>query len=127
MSIITDYLKDLESYLNEIPYRLATKVHVENRGDVALLLKGEIVFVDESELHIKEYFISIPVLQKLAYSYHYQDKNKKLIFRFDNAEHYPDVKTNPHHKHIKSQILPSKDMSLKAVVNEVLNMVGKSE
>lgn len=35
---------------------------------------GEIVFVDGSELHFKEYFIAIPVLKRLAYSYHYQDK-----------------------------------------------------
>lgn len=68
MSIITDYIKDLENYLNDIPFRLATKVNMDNRGDVVLYFKGEIVFIDESELHIKEYFTAIPILKKIAYS-----------------------------------------------------------
>ena len=33
---------------------------------------------DKSELHFKEYFIAIPVLKRLAYSYHYQNHDKKI-------------------------------------------------
>ena len=32
-------------------------------------------------------------LKKLAYSYHYQNKDKEMIFRFDNAEHHTEVRT----------------------------------
>lgn len=122
MSVITEYVKNIENYLNEIPFRLSTKIEVENRGDVALYLKGEIVFIDGSELHIKEYFIAIPTLSKLAYSYHYQDKNKKLVFRFDNAEHHSEVKTYPNHKHLKDTVLSSKGVSLKEAIDEIINM-----
>lgn len=122
MSVITEYVKNIENYLNEIPFRLSTKIEVENRGDVALYLKGEIVFIDGSELHIKEYFIAVPTLSKLAYSYHYQDKNKKLVFRFDNAEHHSEVKTYPNHKHLKDTVLSSKGVSLKEAIDEIINM-----
>ena len=85
MSAIAEYLRDLEKFLDSIPFRLSTNVNVENRGGIALYLRGEIEFVNGSQLHFREYFIAIPVLRKLAYSYHYQDKDKEIIFRFDNA------------------------------------------
>jgi len=38
-------------------------------------------------------------LRKLEYVYHYQGADEKLIFRYDNAPHYPSISTFPHHKH----------------------------
>jgi len=99
MPVITEYLEDIESFLNNIPFRLSTKIHVENRGDIALYLRGEISFIDGSGFYFKEYFIALPVFKKLAYSYHYQHKDEKLIFRFDNAEHHTEIETYPHHRH----------------------------
>ena len=77
MPLITEYVNEVKRLIDYIPFKLSTKVNIDNRGEVALYLKGEIVFSDQNELHFKEYFIVIPVLRKLAYSYHYQDKNKK--------------------------------------------------
>lgn len=125
MSVIEGYVKDIEELINQLPYRLSTKIHTENRGDVALYLKGEIVFNNGSELHFREYFISIPKLSKLAYSYHYQNSEKELIFRFDNSEHHLNVSTYPHHKHLKDKILPSKEMLLKEIINEIMAIISK--
>lgn len=36
------------------------------------------------------------------YSYHLQDKNAKLILRYDNAHYYKEIITSPHHKHLAS-------------------------
>lgn len=127
MSIIEEYLDDIKRVLDEIPFELSRKVQAENRGDVALYLKGKIVFTGGSELHFKEYFIAIPILKKLAYSYHYQNKNKEVIFRFDNAEHYLEVKTYPHHKHLNDVIFPSKEASLKEILTKILNTLTKSK
>lgn len=35
----------------------------------------------------------------LAYSHHFQDPDDAMIFRYDNAPHYPSVESFPHHKH----------------------------
>lgn len=125
MSAITEYLDDIERLLDNIPFRLSTKIHVENRGDIALYIRGEVEFVNGSKLHFKEYFIAIPVLKKLAYSYHYQNKEEEIIFRFDNAEHHPEIKTYPHHKHSKDSVSPSKEMLLKEAITEALNILIK--
>lgn len=117
--MIEEYVEDIEKLINQLPYRLSTKIHAENRGNVALYLRGKIVFANKSELHFREYFITIPKLRKLAYFYHYQNKDKTLIFRFDNSEHHLNVSTYPYHKHIGDKVSPSKEMSLKEIINEI--------
>jgi len=68
MSAIEKYVEETEKLINQLPYRLSTKIHAENRGEVALYLRGEIVFANRSELHFREYFITIPKFRKIAYS-----------------------------------------------------------
>lgn len=120
MSIIREYLAQLDKFLNDVPFKLFTNIQSENRGDAALYVKGEIIFADKSELHFKEYLITIPALKRLAYSFHYQTHDKKIIFRYDNAEHYTEIETYPHHKHIENGVLPSESMDITGVINEIV-------
>ncbi len=125
MSIIREYLAQLDKFINDVPFKLLTNIQSENRGDAALYVRGEIIFADKSELHFKEYFIAIPALKKLAYSYHYQTHDKKIIFRYDNAEHYSEIETYPHHKHIENEVLPSKNVEMTEVINEIVRSFTK--
>lgn len=127
MSEIEEYLKSLEILLDSVPLKLSTTLQTENRGDVALYVKIDIVFNDESELHTKEYFAKVIGLTKVAYSYHYQDDNKELIFRYDNAEHHPEIKTVPYHKHLKDSISPADEIDLKNVLDEILRLLFKGK
>ena len=34
-----------------------------------------------------------------SYSFHYMSAREDTIFRYDNARHYPEMHTFPHHKH----------------------------
>lgn len=69
---------------------------------VANLLRFRIIlkFADDSILHIKE--IKLPKNQR-KYAYHWQDKNKKLLIRWDNSKHWKNISTHPHHKHVKTK------------------------
>ncbi len=120
MSAIEDYLHEVEKLIHEVPCKLFANLQVENRGDVALYLRGKIIFTNESELQFKEYFVTIPIMRKWAYSYHYQNRDKELIFRYDNAEHHKEIATYPYHKHITNDVLPSDILSLKEVLREIL-------
>ena len=51
-------------------------------------------------MYIKEY---VDVNER-NYSYHWQDKNQKLILRWDNSPHHKDVLTFPHHKHQNEEV-----------------------
>ena len=121
MSIISKYINSIEKLIDELPFVLSKNIVVDNRSDIAFYIKGKIIFTNDNELHIKEYFIAIPELKKIAYSYHYQNKNKELIFRYDNAEHHPEIKTYPYHKHNGNKVCASKKTKLKRVLFEIID------
>ena len=54
---------------------------------------------DRSKLHVKEYRFRD---QSRKYSYHWEDSDGNLIIRWDNAEHWKNLPTIPHHKHTSS-------------------------
>jgi hypothetical protein len=110
--------------IERLPCILSDTLIIDNRGDIVLYLKGEIVFTNHCELHFKEYFISVPEFKKIAYSYHYQDDKKELIFRYDNAEHHPELETFPHHKHIGNETFPAEEFSLEKVLDIIANQIG---
>lgn len=71
---------------------------------------------NNSELHVKEYSSSI----ERNYSYHWQDKEKNLVVRWDNAPHHKDLKTAPHHKHT-----PILEESFEISLEDVLAFIEK--
>jgi hypothetical protein len=123
--VITDYIVRIKKMIEEHPYILSERIFIDNRGDIVLYLKGEIVFTDLTELHFKEYIISDTEFKKIAYSYHYQSLEKELIFRYDNAEHHPELDNYPHHKHIEDKTVPAKEISLEEVIGVIIDQINK--
>jgi hypothetical protein len=72
----------------------------------------KIEFVDKSVLYVKEYNDEA----SRNYSYHWQDRNKKLISRWDNSPHYPDHITFPHHKHLPDRLIETIEITIKDVL-----------
>ncbi|WP_236713213.1 toxin-antitoxin system TumE family protein [Neomoorella thermoacetica] len=77
-------------------------------------LKATITFIDGSKLFIKDYNFS----SERKYSYHWAYRYGKLIIRWDNAPHWHQLTTFPHHKHIGSseRVEPSLEIDLNAVL-----------
>jgi hypothetical protein len=80
--------------------------------DTGFYLKLVVEFVNGTTLHAKEYF---DVLER-NYSFHWQNKKGSMILRWDNAPHHPNIITYPHHKHTKSGIAPSREITLEQVI-----------
>ena len=72
----------------------------------------KITLKDESLLFAREYLDE----NERNYSFHWQDKNGKVIIRWDNARHHKDIKTYPHHKHIGESVAESIEISLGEVL-----------
>ena len=85
-----------------------------------LKLKGIIYFKDKSTLYFKQIVLEG---SKFKYAYHWENKNGDLICRWDNAPHWPNVKTYPHHKHmivgLKEVVKESKGGDFEAVLREI--------
>ncbi|MBK5970284.1 MULTISPECIES: toxin-antitoxin system TumE family protein [Thiorhodovibrio] len=95
-----------------------------------LRLKAQIVFLDGSQLHIRQIVIDGHLLK---YAYQWQTQEGALIIRWDNAEHWSDVATFPHHKHVSRnedvKVMPSNGAELALVLEEIallLESVGHS-
>jgi len=53
------------------------------------------------------------------YRLHYMNSAGQMLFRYDNAPHYPEIDSYPHHKHTIDKIIPSSMPSLKDILNEI--------
>jgi hypothetical protein len=57
---------------------------------------------------------------KKAYTYHYQRENGTMVFRYDNAPHFPHLPTAPNHKHIGETDVVAADVpDLESVLKEI--------
>lgn len=84
------------------------------------VVEGRLRFWDGSLLQFVEVlFESGVILIKTDYSYHYQDGDGNLIFRYDNAPHHPEINTYPHHKHLPDSIVPAASPHLGDVLREI--------
>ena len=85
------------------------------------LFRARVSFWDESYLTIDEIIDTVTGYPEiLRYSYTYV-KGNQHIFRYDNAPHYPNLPTFPHHKHIGPDEIPqaSEKPTLSQVFKEI--------
>jgi hypothetical protein len=76
---------------------LETQMHFEMRPGDQGYLTGALIFADGSKLHFSEHVDQTgEVMDKLMYTYHYQDTDNQLIFRYDNALHKPALSVVMH-------------------------------
>ena len=62
-------------------------------------------------------------LSAIDYSYHIQDPNHALIFRYDRAPHHAGP-TFPHHKHIPNAVTPSVKPTIPQAIQEALDAIN---
>ena len=121
--LLKDYLTDIQASIAEctqthliVSSDLVTDFRTENIG----LLRGVIGFLDGSTLFFKEYLDLRYSLEKTMYSFHYQDAQAILRFRYDNAEHKPALGFQDH-KHTAEETLSSPTPNLQDVLDEIVN------
>ncbi len=89
------------------------KITKNNPDSGHFRLKG---FLTENEfIEIFEFYFTGNLLK---YSFAYIKENISIL-RYDNSPHHKDLKTFPHHKHIKGSIKELERPSLKEFVREL--------
>ena len=120
--MIEEYFLQVEQILREFPvirsYALSKKVYNNQQG----MIGGRIIFEDESSLEFLE-VVDTEQENKLKYRYHYMDGSQKLIFRYDNAPHRPQINSFPHHKHTGQGVQVSQEPSLSVVLFEIASQI----
>jgi len=120
---IETYFQQLRQTIDECAVVQSFNVTYDKRGTYEGFIRGEIYFVDDSILYLREFVDVETTVDRLMYVYHYVDSSKKLVFRYDNTGHHKQLNlpTYPHHKHQNSEdnVIASPSPDLTAVLNEI--------
>lgn len=120
------YLERVRAKLEEVePLTFSVSLWVDWRAPTRLVLKGVVTFIDGSKLYFLEYVSAEEdSLVRIVYRFHYVGPDGRLVFRYDNAPHHPEVPTHPHHKHLADgRVVPSAEKSLPEVLEEVKTLI----
>lgn len=117
--MIKKYFREIQNLLDSRSHIIEdqvvnTKTYADDKGSIT----GEVSFIDESTLDFLE-VVDTNKTYKDKYKYHYMDKDKQLVFRYDNAPHFKALKTFPHHKHTKNEVIESNEPNLEGILNEI--------
>ena len=121
--LLTEYfariVKDIEEY-SKTNLIIDSELRIDCRTEKIGIIKGTITFLGNSCLFFTEYLDVKYKIEKLMYSFHYQQKDGTLIFRYDNAYHKPRLGFAAH-KHLPSgEIIQSEIPELKDVFEEIM-------
>jgi hypothetical protein len=81
-------------------------------------IRGALLFTDGSECHFREFIDTTKNEPRLMYAYHYQDADKELLFRYDNAAHRPAL-AQLEHKHTPDGVIPSAPPTFEEILDEI--------
>ena len=114
-----DYLEWVDKVLFGSPFINEVKTHHEDRGEV-WFLRVDVYFIDNSRLHFRELWVGQEHSVKKTYTYHYQREDETIVFRYDNAPHFPHLPTAPHHKHVgENDVVAANAPDLESVLKEI--------
>ena len=120
---LSEYLINLRQVIEKIEnYGFAELIDMrqEIRAGKQAVINIHIVLVDGSSLFIKEYVDAKYKIEKVSYAYQYQDREGKLIFRYDNAKHKPALQFHGHKHTSDGDVIVARPPDLSDLVDEVL-------
>jgi hypothetical protein len=128
--ILKTYLQSLLEYIEICP--LITNVNILrhdyhcNESEQILLFRLKVYFIDHSTLELFERVLVMnSETERTKYSYHWQNNNNKLIHRWDNAPHHPELSSFPHHQHNPSETIASSDISGLDILKHIARILEK--
>lgn len=122
--LIEEYFQKIEADIASCPYVLESRIVKDKRSLYIGIIEGKIYFIDETVLYFIEFVNVKERTEVYKYSYHYQDGDGKLIFRYDMAPHHREIETFPHHKHVSSkEAIEASAPTLAKVLDEIGDLV----
>jgi len=120
------YFAEVEQSIKRIKDCNVEYYHEEILGYSRINLKIRVRFGEGSLFEVSEAVICEEnQLKHLGYSYHFQNKENQLIFRYDNTPHYPKIETFPNHKHLPVKVIKSVKPFLVNVVKEIKAIIAE--
>jgi hypothetical protein len=124
---ITVYRRSIQDRLLNDPLIAHIQVIRERATAGDAHLRAHLTLADGSWLEFSEYARQMPdgQVRIVTYSYHWAEADGKLIRRWDNTPHFPDLPGAPHHVHdgASGTIAPGHPVSLFDVLDEIAAII----
>jgi hypothetical protein len=122
-----DYLALIKSLIAFCPVVTGFSIIREDAQGDKGLWRYRLTLKDGSLLEMFEFFeIQSEQVKAIKYSFHWQRDDGRIIKRWDNAAHHPEIETHPHHIHDGAEDLvlayqPVSFEKILQVVSEAIN------
>jgi len=125
--LIDEYFQFVDNLLSSSAIVQDREVTYDRRDKSTGFIRANIVFVDDSIVHVREFVNVMADVERLMYSYQYMSAAKELIFRYDDTDHHRSLPTHPHHKHDGSEenVVQSNAPTLAEVLDEIGLLVSR--
>lgn len=125
--LIEAYFQEIQQLLASTPLVQSFHITFDKRSPHIGFLRGEIYFIDNSILHLRE-FVDVEItINRYMYVYQYMNSGKKFAFRYDDTGHHKELNlpTYPHHKHdrFEDHIISSQAPALIEILDEIEKIV----
>lgn len=124
---LAEYVEHVQAHILQTPYVVSHSLTYEDRPPTAGLVKGSLLFSDDSRLHFKEFLRLVRPVVRLKYAYHYVSATGHLLFRYDNAldPAAKHLSSYPDHKHLPNGITLSPAPSLEQILHEITHLIKR--
>ena len=125
--MIEEYFESIKLLLQNTLLAQPPEVNYDHRDKETGFLRGDLVFKDGSRLHFRE-FVHIKRGQpanRYMYAFQYMRVDGMQIFRYDDADHFPQLRSAPHHKHVgEIDVVAANAPDLESVLREIETLLG---
>jgi len=116
---LLQYLEEVESAIRDLQGVYVERYQEEILTAERLNLRIRIRFSQGFLLELNEAVVAeAGTIKHLGYRYHFQDERNRLIFRYDNTPHFPDLQNFPQHRHSEGGVTEYERPSIPRVLDE---------
>lgn len=122
---VREYFASIQAGVLAAPHVIQSDLSFDEVSETECYIRGILTLTGGFEFHLAEYIVIEPEIKRLKYRYHLQTSKDKLVARWDNAPHHPEVSTHPNHYHTADgKIKRSDAMDVLKALEAVIAMIS---
>ena len=123
--MIDEYFQEIEDYIDHSIIVFKSEIEKIKLDDFSGIIKGRLYFENGTLDFIEVIKLrNNRVRKKKKYKYHFMLNDNSFVFRYDNVPHHAKIKTFPHHKHVKDDIVESNEPNLLSILKEIKDFIN---
>ena len=118
-----EYYASVQTAILAAPHVIQSEITFDEISEEECYIRGIPTLSGGYELHMAEYVVTEPRFKRLKYRFHLQTSENKMLARWDNAPHHPEVETHPDHLHVGQKIKANSPVDVSEVLVALLSFI----